>query len=230
MENLNAISLIERKLKQDYIYLLSALLVMLIGIALTGIDNLLFLRLGMFGFFTGFVFVVLLLLQINDASKHYNRWHDAILSAYRKEQGLPLLPHEENNIPVPTNEPEIKHAVSQSHIVYLDKVDDEGQHQTELRKFDEKNKPPQEFIVACHGLAMANDKNHVTERKVIEWLKSKPTWDKWNVWLDEMEKVSILKPEDSRPHAARYWDIEHMQLNTALEIFEYEPIEVNNGY
>ena len=223
MENtFDAIALIEKKITRDYIYLVVALVDMLTGLVLIEPENVFLMRLGIFMLFTGFIFATLLLLQINDAAKRYNQWHDTLLSKFRNDNGLPLLPHEANNIQL-QNEIETPRPQSREHIVYLDKVNNEGQHETDLRRYNEKNRPPREFILACHRIAVSNDKRRVTERAVIALLKIHPEWERWNVFLDEMEKVGILIVEDDREHAARRWDFDRFQLDHALEVFEYDP-------
>ena len=213
------IEFIESKINKDTILVVVSFLIAVVGLSMP-LNNELTRQIGVFLLVSGSLFSGIKLYFLIQHERIKNDFYAHALEVSRVQNGLQ----------VPASKLEIDKPQSREHIVYLDKVNDDGQHQTELRRYNEKNRPPRDFIIACHALAMTKEKNHVPERTVIGWLKQHTDWDRWNVWLDEMEKVGILKLEDSREHAARYWDIANIQLSIALDIFEYEPTPSPTNY
>ena len=211
---------IELKVKRDYIYLVVALMDIVIGLVMPS-DNAVTMRLGIFMIFTGLVLGALIIVDILYSSKHLDRWHDAFLSAYRKQNDLPLLPHEHDNIAIGQKRDPNRFDGKVVYAVRVTDVSKQGEAEVETKtesEFTAEEIPNREFIIACFKIAMGHGKWHVPERS----FEDKPEFPEYQTWLDTMEQVGVFKRADARPHSARVWQIEKFStLDLALAAFGY---------
>jgi len=224
MENtFDALRHVEARVKRDYIYLVVALLDMIIGLFLVDMENPIMLKLGVFMFFTGLVFASLLILQIYYAGKHVGQWNDTFISAYRHQNGLPLLLHEQDNIIAGQKSDPNRFNGKVVYAVRVTDVSQQGGAEVETKtesEFTAEEIPNREFIIACFKIAMGHGKWHVPERS----FEDKPEFPEYQTWLATLEQGGIFKRADARPHSARVWQIEKFStLDLALAAFGYAP-------
>lgn len=162
-----------------------------------------------FSVVVGFVFAVLIFMEMAQTIQHQDRWHKARESAYRRQNGLPLPAHEAMNLPL---EPE----TSTPLVKVVHTVTSAGGSQTKAKEYPAENIPPREFIVWLFA-GVGSGGRIASERAIL---------DQWsataNVWLETLEDQQILEKIGDYPNAPRRVCAGVTEAD-ALERFGYPP-------